>query len=71
MLTININEDSLESCVRNLARTHGKSVNDIVMGALASQMGFHHIMHKLDMTGCSEEEEENISVGMVQIPAMA
>ena len=47
MLTVRISEAVIEERVRSLAMAHGKSADDIVMGALASNFGTPEVLMSL------------------------
>ena len=40
MMTVNISNPLLESCLKSLAFSHSKDADDIVQGALATQFGY-------------------------------
>jgi len=57
MLTIRISESVIEEKVRSLARAHGKSADDIVMGALANSLGAPEVLATLQFPLAFEFDE--------------
>jgi hypothetical protein len=67
MLTVRISEAVIEEKIRSLARAHGKSPDDIVMGSLAESMGVPEVLMTLQFP-LSFEFDEYAPVPMM-VPA--
>jgi len=61
MITITIDQQEVEDAVRSLAQSHNRTERDIVVGALAQQLGFPEIVHNLHFSGNPEAQAYDIS----------
>lgn len=58
MITITIDQDQVEFAVRSLAQSHNRTEQDIIVGALAQQLGIPELVHSLHFSCVNDEVNE-------------